>query len=322
VASAIISRYGRSVPWLPIGLAGGGGIAAYSWFMFIQPDLAWRILALNLPYGVISLIVAAELRTVAGRGPVERMLIGLALAAAATFIVGPVTLLATDGGHAHPGDVQTTAYWTATVLAHAVLSLLLALCLFAGEALDLMRALRFESITDPLSGLLNRRGFEASATEMLEKCLPGRIPVALIVADLDRFKAVNDSHGHAAGDRVIAAFAMRLQSAAGSRAVAGRLGGEEFALLLPLADAAAARLLADAVRRAFSGDDIAGLPRGVRMTSSFGIAVRTDGESLQELMRRGDEALYCAKRDGRDCVRLFSDGTPEPLIMAASIGAR
>lgn len=311
VASAILSRYGRNVPWLAIGLTGAGGLAAFSWFMFVHPDLTWRILAVNLSFGGISLIVAAELRTVARRGPVERMLIVLALLAAANFIVRPVVLLAINGPYTDYQDIHTSAYWTSAILAHAIISLLLALCLFAGEALDLIRKLRFESVTDPLSGLLNRRGFEASATEMLDKCLSGRLPVSLVLADLDRFKAINDSHGHAAGDRVIAAFAARLQSAAGERAVAGRLGGEEFAILLPLADAASARLLADAVRRAFSGEDIMGLPRGVRLTSSFGIAVRSGDESLQDLMRRGDEALYLAKRDGRDCVRLHSERQPE-----------
>ncbi len=132
-----------------------------------------------------------------------------------------------------------------------------------------------------------------------------------MIADLDRFKALNDRHGHAAGDRVIAEFAARLRIAAGTRGVAGRLGGEEFAVLLPLADPAAARLLAEAVRAVFSAEAIDGLPPEVRVTASFGVAARSGDESLADLMRRADEALYHAKKGGRDSVRVSYQRAPE-----------
>ena len=101
---------------------------------------------------------------------------------------------------------------------------------------------------------------------LLDQCAKSKLPVSLVIADLDRFKALNDRHGHAAGDRVIVEFAARLRTAAGARGVAGRLGGEEFAVVLPLADPAAARLLAEAVRAIFSAESIAGLPADVRVT--------------------------------------------------------
>ena len=207
----------------------------------------------------------------------------------------------------------SSLYWTTAVLSHALLSLLIALSLFTAEALDLLKALRSESQTDPLSGLLNRRGFEARASTLLDLCGSGKLPVALVVADLDRFKALNDRHGHAAGDRVITEFAARLRTAAGARGVAGRLGGEEFAVLLPLADPAAARLLAEAVRAVFSAEAIDGLPPEVRMTASFGVAARSGDESLADLMRRADEALYHAKKGGRDSVRVSYQRAPESL---------
>jgi diguanylate cyclase (GGDEF)-like protein len=204
-------------------------------------------------------------------------------------------------------------YWTTAVLSHAVFSLLIALSLFTDEALVMMHKLHSDSLTDSLSGLLNRRGFEAKASALLDTCVRTKLPVALIVADLDRFKALNDRHGHAAGDRVIAEFAMCLRTAAGTRAIAGRLGGEEFAVLLPMADPAAARLFAEAVRTVFSGEAINGLPQEVRVTASFGIAARSGRESLAELTCRADEALYHVKRDGRDGVRVSYQRAPEPL---------
>ncbi|WP_292274803.1 GGDEF domain-containing protein, partial [Mesorhizobium sp.] len=123
--------------------------------------------------------------------------------------------------------------WTTALLSHALLSLLIALCLFTAAALDVLKALKAETHTDPLSGLLNRRGFEDRAALLLDQCAKAGFPVALVLADLDHFKALNDQHGHEAGDRVIADFAAKLRFATGARGAAGRIGGEEFAVLLP-----------------------------------------------------------------------------------------
>jgi diguanylate cyclase (GGDEF)-like protein len=311
LAGAIVARYGRRVPYAAFGILGGGGLAAFSWFMFVEPDLTSRIFATNFAFGGISLVVAAELRVVPNRGPVERILVVLSLLSGLNFIVRPLAAVAIHGPYISYEGFYSSLYWTTAVLSHALLSLLLALSLFTAEALDVLKALRSESLTDPLSGLLNRRGFEARATTLLDLCTPGRLPVALVVADLDRFKALNDRHGHAAGDRVITEFAARLKTAAGTRGVAGRLGGEEFAVLLPLADPAAARLLAQAVRAVFSAEAINGLPPELRVTASFGVAARSGDESLADLMRRADEALYHAKKGGRDSVRVSYQRAPE-----------
>jgi diguanylate cyclase (GGDEF)-like protein len=311
LAGGVVARYGRRIPYAAFGILGGGGLAAFSWFMFIDPNLTWRIFAINFAFGGISLVVAAELHAIAQKGPVERLLLAFSLMSGLNFLVRPVAVVAIYGPYVTYDGFYSSAYWTTAVLSHALLSLLLALSLFTAEALDLMKALRSESQTDPLSGLLNRRGFEARASALLDLCDSGKLPVALVVADLDRFKALNDRHGHAAGDRVIIEFAARLRTAAGARGVAGRLGGEEFAVLLPLADPAAARLFAEAVRAVFSAEPVNGLPSEVRVTASFGVAARSGDESLDDLMRRADEALYHAKRGGRDSVRVSYQRAPE-----------
>jgi diguanylate cyclase (GGDEF)-like protein len=175
--------------------------------------------------------------------------------------------------------------------------------------------LKAETHTDPLSGILNRRGFEERAIQLLDQCGKAGFPVALVLADLDHFKALNDRHGHEAGDRVIADFAAKLSSATGARGAAGRIGGEEFAVLLPLSDLAAARLFAEAIRTFYSAGAIDGLPPGTRVTASFGVAARSGREGLMPLMRRADEALYKAKRNGRDSVRLSYE-RPETTFVA------
>src|SRR5690606_26236655 len=110
--------------------------------------------------------------------------------------------------------------------------LLFALSLITALAVDVMDELKLESHTDPLSGLLNRRGLEEGAAEMMRSARRRRLPLAVVVCDLDHFKAINDTYGHACGDSVIAAFAACLRGCVGPDNLVARLGGEEFAVLL------------------------------------------------------------------------------------------
>lgn len=193
---------------------------------------------------------------------------------------------------------------------------MIALSLFTAAALDVLKGLKAESHTDPLSGLLNRRGFEERAVAMLKRSHDSGLPAALVIADLDHFKAVNDTFGHAVGDQVIAAFASRLRSMAGKGAIAGRLGGEEFAVLLPASDLAAARLFAEDVRTSFSRGGPHNLPAKLRVTASFGVAAGE--EDLSKLLRQADEALYQAKRNGRDSVRIsYRRPQQKPIVPTA-----
>ncbi|TPJ33996.1 GGDEF domain-containing protein [Mesorhizobium sp. B2-8-3] len=315
LSSAIVARYGRRVPYVGIGIVTGGGLAAFIWFMFVEPDLTWRVLVMNFGFGALSLLVAAELRTVRNNGPTEKILFALSLLSGLNFIARTLIVVIAHGPFPGYDGFYGSSYWTTALLSHALLSLLIALSLFTAAALDVMRALKAETHTDPLSGILNRRGFEERATVLLDQCGKAGFPVALVLADLDHFKALNDQHGHEAGDRVIADFAAKLRSATGARGAAGRIGGEEFAVLLPLSDLGAARLFAEAIRAFYSAGAIEGLPPGIRVTASFGVAARSGREGLAPLMRRADEALYKAKKNGRDSVRLSYE-RPETAFAA------
>ncbi|RWB56485.1 MAG: GGDEF domain-containing protein [Mesorhizobium sp.] len=315
LVGAIVARHGRPVPYAGIGVLAGSGMAAFSWFLFVQPDLTWRILVVNFALGGISLLAAAELRVVRGNGPTEKMLFVLALLSGLNFFVRTLAIIIANGPFKSYDELYASSYWTTALLLHALLSLLIALCLFTAAALDVVRALKAETHTDPLSGILNRRGFEERSTVLLDQCAKAGFPIALVLADLDHFKALNDQYGHEAGDRVIADFAAKLRSATGARGAAGRIGGEEFAVLLPLSDLGAARLFAEAIRSFYSAGTIDGLPPGARVTASFGVAARSGREGLKPLMRRADEALYKAKKNGRDSVRLSYE-RPETTFVA------
>jgi len=181
-----------------------------------------------------------------------------------------------------------------------------------GANLALARVAR----TDPLSGLLNRRGFDERLRVEVERAHRTFRPLSLIMLDLDRFKLVNDRHGHEAGDAALEQLGRLLGRAIRLIDSAGRIGGEEFALILPETDAEGACVLGERVRALveswFAGHDPA-------LTASVGIAsFLHDGETTDELLRAADAALYAAKAAGRNRV-VLSHGSSR--VLGASIGA-
>lgn len=164
-----------------------------------------------------------------------------------------------------------------------------------------------EALTDPLSGLKNRRGLERDV-EDLRATEGGLAGVALLLADIDHFKQINDTYGHLFGDKVIRAVAQVLHANIKGRDVAARIGGEEFAVLLPGTSLGAARLLADRLRiaiersRIHRGGDKA--PAVGNVTISIGVAAGLADDAFENLMDRADRALYAAKRGGRNRVCL------------------
>lgn len=156
---------------------------------------------------------------------------------------------------------------------------------------------------DPLTGLANRRALEETlALEVTRAARAGR-PLSLVVVDVDRFKQVNDRHGHPAGDAVLAAVAARAAAALRGGDVLARLGGEEFAAVLPGADLPAAVEIAERIRARVAAEPIACAGAALAVTISAGCATRREGEQDGgALLARADAKLYEAKRAGRDRV--------------------
>ncbi|MDO9353349.1 MAG: diguanylate cyclase [Solirubrobacteraceae bacterium] len=165
-----------------------------------------------------------------------------------------------------------------------------------------------ESITDELTGLFNRRRFDDVLTHAAARATDAD-PIALVMLDLDRFKVINDTHGHPFGDRVLKAVAKVVRDTARERDLPARYGGEELAVVLATGDTEAARHFAERLREGIQalklGDDRTG---PVEVTASLGVAsLPADGDDVGDLVRAADEALYRAKRGGRNRVE-----TPTP----------
>lgn len=158
-------------------------------------------------------------------------------------------------------------------------------------------------ITDILSGVLNRRGFFDAAARVLDARKRSAKTVSLIMADIDFFKRVNDDYGHAAGDAAITAFGQVCTQALKGNGVAGRIGGEEFALLLPNAELKQATEVAEVIRRTVADTAVTSEDTQFHVTVSLGVTpVGAEEITVDDALNRADTALYQAKRSGRNRV--------------------
>ncbi|PTY00366.1 diguanylate cyclase [Opitutus sp. ER46] len=175
---------------------------------------------------------------------------------------------------------------------------------YAMKLADTLEALRQLATVDELTGLKNRREFDRLLEEEQERALRFNQPLALLMADVDHFKMINDSHGHPVGDIALREVARRLRAQARNVDRVARYGGEEFAVLLVQADRVAALGVAERIRAAFELDPIP-IAEGIslRVTISIGVAsMPDDARTSLDLLREADEALYAAKAAGRNRV--------------------
>ena len=157
---------------------------------------------------------------------------------------------------------------------------------------------------DPLTGVGNRAAFLDGAVRLLERCRHDGAPISVMMFDLDRFKTINDRHGHAAGDAVLRQFCSAVAAALRPGDVFGRIGGEEFAIVLPGSSIEAAVVRADRIRVAFSESCRKVRDRQVDATVSVGVSGSVDAkEPLDVLLEYADRALYGAKTEGRNRVK-------------------
>jgi diguanylate cyclase (GGDEF)-like protein len=192
-----------------------------------------------------------------------------------------------------------------------------ALALARETALIQMRQFAHGAAVDPLSGCFNRRHFQARLDEELQRSDRDRLTLALLMIDIDDFKSVNDSFGHLVGDTVIKDVAEILRRSVRGFDVCARFGGEEFAVLMPASTVESAAKVAGRIRERIEAYRPAGL-NAVRVTASVGLSVSSAATSASDLIARADDALYVAKRAGKNRLRIFPAETSDdvPLLIA------
>lgn len=306
---------------LAFSAAGVGLISAAPWYgWWILAPLAWIILShflVLLPliarsqrpeWPIAATVVNAQATigvaialTGGPRSPAQPLLMfaivtvsarfpGRAVLAAAAFTA--VVLLASTIG------VDPAAYEADPGFVHGSLICLIGLAAACHALMHAEIQHRTDAILDPLTGVLNRKSMPVRFAELASQSSLTGAPIALLMCDVDRFKAVNDEYGHERGDVVLKEVARVIRRSLRSFELVYRLGGDEFLIVLPGATSMTACKLAETVRRALE----AARPGGCEVTVSIGIASARGDVAFEPLFRDADDALYRAKRQGRNRV--------------------
>ena len=240
------------------------------------------------------------------------------------FTLGAQYLLRTPLSSLLPGNTGDGAFASAwlTILSLDALLMTIAtafiLLAMSKERTELRH--KTAAMLDPLTGLRNRRAFLQDAQVLMQRQIARDCPVAVFLVDLDHFKSINDHFGHSIGDRVLEIFARTAHANLGPADIVGRLGGEEFAVLLEDAGRDNAFVVADRLRSAFAADAAIVDGHAVNATTSIGVSVIVDpAQDLSRLLAQADRALYRAKARGRDRVEVtafefsVADDAPPPI---------
>lgn len=239
--------------------------------------------------GLILLIVAMAIGAVYGLRDLA-WICGLPL-------MGLSLYLAVTGAWAGLNVMDVSQILTAVIVSGAIAELL-----YRGhvEAFLARWELKQNAMTDPLTALLNRRAMDEQLAAEAARAHRHGTSYALVMADLDHFKRVNDTHGHEAGDDVLRLLASRMNQSVRAEDVVARWGGEEFLILLRETGADDANVVAEKVRQTVGGQSFKTRAGALSITISLGIAVHAGDESVEATVKRADKALYRAKHEGRN----------------------
>jgi len=274
----LIAAFAGTVLEVPFPLAYA---AMVSGFAMIECELAYRVWKVSRKAKLDWALLA--------------VLMGVVAVEASRLVVVP-SILGLDMGFA---ELRTSDVDRTYLVVLGALELLAIVLIIVRVAAWALADIRFRAERDYLTGLYNRGTFEYLALDSIR-----REPGVLILADLDHFKRINDRYGHDMGDGAICVFADVLEKATERRSVCGRIGGEEFALHLPLAALEDAAAIAERLRESFAKACRESLSVEEELSASMGCAEHAPGEDLSAIMQRADEALYRAKEKGRNRVEL------------------
>lgn len=301
--SAILLHFGKPLLQRARCLVALGFLLPHGLLVLVVPRLRWDLFLIEIVFATLIGMVIAKVAREAKR-PADRSLVFSGLLVVLDCLVRAIVFTFLYPTSNEMGDFLHSAYNISVHVTTITVCLLFPFSAVAAMAAAAVQRQRMVAEHDPLSGLLNRRGFEAAVSSLRGA---EHRSGAIILCDIDRFKSINDAHGHLVGDRVIVAVGQELSRHAGDKARVGRFGGEEFILFVLGATEPEARDLAEHLRLQFAARrwTEAGLSRPI--TVSCGIATVAPGEDpLDESIDRADRALYLAKAAGRNRVRLAS----------------
>lgn len=301
--SAALQRSHIAIPFAAFAAMLIPGYTAFLWFLIVVPSVDARIIIVGLIFSGLFLISVAKLLLAGPASTPDRLIVISGILGAVLPLARPSLILLGILDAADGPTFRQSSYWLSLQAFSPILTGTVALLFLSAMTMDTMDRLKAEANHDYLTGLLNRRGFETA----IGKALLDDPDSALLMADIDDFKQVNDCFGHKVGDLVIAGVARALSSHGGAK-FAARVGGEEFALYYDHSDQASLQRHAEAIREAVRHMVVGGLPRDHNLTLSIGLHANGSGQTLSEMLIEADRALYKAKTNGKD--RAVTSGAP------------
>ncbi|MCW8883108.1 MAG: diguanylate cyclase [Sedimenticola sp.] len=293
---------GKSIRWWVIKTAVALVFLSFLYFTYQSPDISARIVIVSLVIAILSGLSAnALIREVSQRMQKIQTLTAsvfmlhalyLSLRSIATLTGTPVYDLFS------PNLVQALAFLDVIVVA---------ICLTFGFTSMINRRLQFHldhlASYDILTGVFNRRAFEQAAVREIARCSRQKKQISILLLDIDHFKRINDRYGHPVGDKVLKATAGTIADVLRTEDILGRIGGEEFCMLLPEADQEAAIDVSERVRLAVCENAMEYADETIKITVSIGVAtIRSDEMDWTQMFQIADEALYRAKEGGRNLI--------------------
>ena len=322
---------GTSSRWLPAGFILTAHVSLISYFLYVVPDLASRIIVYSVFNSALALLCAWELLRHISLRTSRAIDITLVMILAIHVVFNAVRLFHTATNPAIGDLLKAGAIHKLAFIEGIVNTIMQACCLIiaSNQRLRLMleeyqAKLEDLASTDNLSGLSNRRHFIEEATREIDRaCRYGR-KLSLIMVDVDHFKAINDNYGHLSGDEVIKTISRMFRQELREQDIVSRIGGEEFAALLPETDVDTATEVAERLRAALaSSRTLCRDGQEIACTASFGVTEFSEGDqTIYDMLPRADQALYAAKNAGRNRVMVTGQGIfPEMDAEAKNLAA-
>ncbi|MBK1793511.1 GGDEF domain-containing protein [Devosia sp. WQ 349] len=293
-AIAALKRLNLKLPIAEMVILAGVTSAAFLWFLLVAPSTDVRIYVVNSAFAIMATTVIWMLLKAKPSSRTDWVFIGFAALLLVAAIVRPLAnaLGALNEGPSH------SAYWMSVIAFTPLISVYCALVFMWALGKQVYEELREEAGKDYLTGLLNRRGFDQSTA--LLHCKSDRGSAALIVADIDNFKSINDTFGHSKGDQILRLVAETLSQLSPGAAVA-RTGGEEFSIYWHEATRLDIEQMASAVAAALTKAKSRLLPHERELSLSFGASIAAN-KTLAEMTLIADAALYQSKATGKNCI--------------------
>lgn len=302
--------------WIPIGLA----LAAYSLAFLVKIPYTGNVI--NLPFVLLCGFSAWTLWWHRKGAFAFVALVASAIVGAQTGVAAYRAAL-TNLRYIRPWETviaQKDPRWLYSLAAAAFFAACMAMCQMWFLVTELQGELDRQAHADPLTGALNRRSMEEAAIRETARSARYGHLLSMIMLDIDNFKMLNDTRGHAAGDCALKVLVRHLTCMLRQPDSLARMGGEEFAILLPNTSAASAFTIAERLRQAVADLDIQFETGPIRITVCAGVAQLNPKFGWEEMMRRADAAMYAAKHSGRNLVSTRPD-QDEPFVRGPEVGS-